>query len=305
MALQSTDYYNNKIAELQQKGVPEAKDYYNQSFIDRMNEARNNIDGLVAEQDRANSVRQNSRDEYNTFVGEMKNYTVHSTEAENKFGVKTALNTYEESKKAVAATQQALNTLPSSINKTSNVVLNQSQRELAFNTAADKYNAALMTQQKMTDTYEKAFQQARENATNMANKLYQQQTDKAQQLNLIWVQNENAFSQAQDRLRQENSRLDMIALDYDMWQLNQHGLALDKYAGELNNLYGELELARKNQMADLQAEVDYHANKVEETKKNWAKKMVEIWHDSKRQAQTPYMGDVVGMGLNFLNAMSR
>lgn len=304
MALQSKTYYRNKISELQQKGVPEAKDFYNQSFIDRMNEARHNIDGLVAEQDRADSVRQNSRDEYNTFVGEMKNYTVYSSEAENKFGVKTALNTYEESKKAVAATQQAINTLPSSINGGSNVVLNQDQRELAFNTAADKYNAALMTQQKMTDTYEKAFQQARENATNMANKLYQQQTDKAQQYNLIWQQNESLFSQTQEKLRQERSRLDMAAIDYDMWQLNQHGLALDKYLGELNTLYGELELVHKNEMADAQARFDYYGNRIEETKQNWAKKMVDIWHESK-QKESPYMGDVVGLGLNFLNAMSK
>lgn len=304
MTLQSASYYQNKITELQSKGVPEAKDFYNQSFIDRMNEARNNIDNLVAEQDRANSVRQNSRDEYNTFVGEMKNYTVYSSEAENKFGVKTALNTYEDSKKAVAATQQALNTLPSSINATSNVVLSQSQRESAFNNAADKLNSTLVTQQKMSDTYEKAFQRAREEATNMANQLYREQATTAQRKNLVWLQHESAFSQAEEKLRQMRAQLDFAAIDYSTWQLNQAGMALDKYNAELNGVYRELELVRQNERADIQAKADYHAEKAQEARESWAKSVADGYYRNKYQ-RGAYMGDVVGLGLNFLNAFSR
>lgn len=101
------------------------------------------------------------------------------------------------------------------------------------------------------------------------------------------------------------SELDLAAIGHSQWQLNKASMALEKYTAELNGLYHELELVRQNERADINARIDYHANKAAEAKQNWAKDMVRAWRDSKRQPQMPYMGDVVGMGLNFLNAMSR
>lgn len=166
------------------------------SFANRIADAQRDIDNLVAEKNRADSKRQQSQDAYNTFFGNMRDYSSLNDEAENEFGVKTAMENYEKSKFAVAAVEQRIDMLPSAINRTSNVVMSQQRRELAFNAAADKWSENMRTQQKQMDVNKDVWDKARANANIYAERLYGEQQDVLKSLALQWSANTGLFQKA-------------------------------------------------------------------------------------------------------------
>lgn len=198
-----------------------ADDFYSQSFVDRINEAQRNIDKAVSERNAADSKRQQSQDAYDTFFGNMRDYSSLQDESENKFGVQTATENYEKSRFAVAATEQAMDALPSSINRNSNVVMSQTRRELAFNTAADKWGATMDTRQKQMDVNKEVWDRARENANAYAEQLYGEQKRDLESLSLQWATNTGLFQQATERVNSAESLKWNIKSDYRDWQWNQ------------------------------------------------------------------------------------
>ena len=117
---------------------PKAESFYNQSFVDKMNEAQANIDNLVAEKDKSWAAYNQSRDDYNAFSGTISSYGEVYNQSKSEFGIEEHRDNYEKSKKALAMAESTLEALPSSINASSNRVLSQSQREARYNTLADK-----------------------------------------------------------------------------------------------------------------------------------------------------------------------
>ena len=198
-----------------------ADDFYNQSFVNRIGEAQRNIDKLVNKRNAVDNKRLQAEDSYNTFFGNMRDYSSLNDEAEDKFGVKTSMENYEKSKYSIAAVEQSLSALPSTINRNSNVVLTQSQRELAYNTAADKWTQKMNTEKQAASQYEQAWKNARENANAYAEKLYGQQKSDLESLSLAWAGQSELWQKTSEQINKAEAFKWQVQSDYRDWQWNQ------------------------------------------------------------------------------------
>lgn len=198
-----------------------ADDFYNQSFVNRIGEAQRNIDELVNKRNAVDSKRLQAEDSYNTFFGNMRDYSSLNDEAEDKFGVKTSMENYEKSKYSIAAVEQSLSALPSTINRNSNMVLTQSQRELAYNTAADKWTQRMNIEKQDASQYEQAWKNARKNANSYAERLYGQQKSDLESLSLAWAGQSELWQKTSEQINAAEQLKWHIQSDYRSWQWNQ------------------------------------------------------------------------------------
>lgn len=198
-----------------------ADDFYDQSFVNRIGEAQRKIDNLANKRKGVEEKRLQAEDAYNTFEGNMRNYSSLNDEAENKYGVKTSMEQYEKSKYSIAAVEQSLSALPSTINRNSNVVLTQSQRELAYNTAADKWTQKMNTEKQAASQYEQAWKNARENANAYAEKLYGQQKSDLESLSLAWAGQSELWQKTSEQINEAEVFKWQVQSDYRDWQWNQ------------------------------------------------------------------------------------
>lgn len=206
-----------------------ADDFSSQSFVDRMNEAQKRIDSLTQEKTVQEEKQQQSEDAYNAFFGNMSHYSKLNDTAEDKYGVTTATNTYENAKQAITATEQMLNALPSTISRTSGVVMSQSRRELAYNTAANAWQKTMETRQAEADTYKTAWENARKQADAYAQALYGEQQNTLSSLMTQWQTNTSILQQKMDAINSQESLKWQISNDYREWQWQQAAIA-NKYA---------------------------------------------------------------------------
>lgn len=265
----NSDYWKSKYDYYMTNQPPKADSYYNQSFVDKMNEARQNIDNLVAEKDKSWGAVQQKQDEVNTFNGQVSDYSQIYNQAQSEFGVTEHQDNYEKSKKALALAESTLKALPSSINANSNQVLTQSQREQAYNLAADRimsYQSNLMAR---TSAYEEVWKQAKKNQADYAQAEIASQYKKLGDFNNAYVQAINNFTTAQQKLTQGKIELQQWQSGYRDWQYGQHQLAnyewlnnlstaLDRY---LDSMQTEMVARETNyQKARQQRETQYKAN---------------------------------------------
>ena len=272
-----------------------ADDFYDQSFVNRIGEAQRKIDNLANKRKGVEEKRLQAEDAYNTFEGNMRNYSSLNDEAENKYGVKTSMEQYEKSKYSIAAVEQSLSALPSTINRNSNVVLTQSQRELAYNTAADKWTQKMNTEKQAASQYEQAWKNARENANAYAEKLYGQQKSDLESLSLAWAGQSELWQKTSEQINEAEVFKWQIKSDYRDWQWNQANIknayaraqaedAFNRYIiqqryesialqEEIDKIMGEAQMAiQKSKERTAQALVDYHFKTQE------AKKTAEIYN---------------------------
>jgi len=198
-----------------------ADDFYDQSFVNRIGEAQKNIDNLVNKRNAVDAKRLQAEDSYNTFFGNMRDYSSLNNEGENEFGVKNAMENYEKSKFSIAAMEQSLSALPSTINRNSNVVLTQSQRELAYNTAADKWTRTMNYEKQGAAKYEQAWKNAREKANAYAEKMYGQQKADLESLSLAWAGQSELWQKTSEQINEAEAFKWQVQSDYRDWQWNQ------------------------------------------------------------------------------------
>lgn len=270
--MSSSSYWDSQYKNLMANRPPSSDSYYNQSFVDRMNEAQRDIDNLVSEKDKSWSAMNQKKDEYDAFSGSMREYNDIYNESKSKFGVEEGQETYEKSKKALALAQSTLDALPSTINASSNRVLTQSQREARYNALADSATRqiGIMTQQ--NSMYEKAWKNARENQATYAKAEMASQYAKLGDFNNAWVSAMNEYDNAVRRIENAKVNLDLIRNDYRMWQTRQWSQAntiwynklnnaLSRYVQALNTEHTLYRLEREKKMADSDAEIAYWMNK--------------------------------------------
>lgn len=245
-----------------------ADSYYNQSFVDRMNRAQENIDNLVSAQNQANSKVESSKDAYDTFKGEMRHYADVNEEQENEFGVQTAFSQYEKSKDAIAATQAMINALPSTINANSNRVLTQSQRDAAFQRQYSGYSKKLTRETSQTSQYEETWKKARENATKASAEIMASEQNKLADFNKAWAAAVDNWYQAQENVRTAQYQKMDIESQYREWQrqeaarerqaaLNEMNLALDAYVASIKN-------ESNMRQADILANIEYRKSRMKD-----------------------------------------
>lgn len=270
--MSSSSYWDSQYKNLMANRPPSSDSYYNQSFVDRMNEAQRDIDNLVSEKDKSWSAMNQKKDEYDAFSGSMREYNDIYNESKSKFGVEEGQETYEKSKKALALAQSTLDALPSTINASSNRVLTQSQREARYNALADRATRqiGIMTQQ--NSMYEQAWKNARENQATYAKAEMASQYAKLGNFNNAWISAMNEYDNAVRRIENAKVNLNLVRNDYRMWQTrqwsqantvwyNQLNNALSRYVQALNTEHTLYRLEREKKMADSDAEIAYWMNK--------------------------------------------
>ena len=270
--MSSSSYWDSQYKNLMANRPPSSDSYYNQSFVDRMNESQRDIDNLVSEKDKSWSAMNQKKDEYDAFSGSMREYNDIYNESKSKFGVEEGQETYEKSKKALALAQSTLDALPSTINASSNRVLTQSQREARYNALADSATRqiGIMTQQ--NSMYEQAWKNARENQATYAKAEMASQYAKLGDFNNAWVSAMNEYDNAVRRIENAKVNLNLIRNDYRMWQTRQWSQAntiwynklnnaLSRYVQALNTEHTLYRLEREKKMADSDAEIAYWMNK--------------------------------------------
>ena len=270
--MSSSSYWDSQYKNLMANRPPSSDSYYNQSFVDRMNEAQRDIDNLVSEKDKSWSAMNQKKDEYDAFSGSMRDYNDIYNESKSKFGVEEGQETYEKNKKALALAQSTLDALPSTINASSNRVLTQSQREARYNALADRATRqiGIMTQQNAM--YEQAWKNARENQATYAKAEMASQYAKLGNFNNAWISAMNEDDNAVRRIENAKVDLNLIRNDYRMWQTRQWSQAntiwynklnnaLSRYVQALNTEHTLYRLEREKKMADSDAEIAYWMNK--------------------------------------------
>lgn len=192
----------------------------------------------------------NYENQYNDAFANRQDYGDLMNQAEEKYNVGNRQQAYEDSARAVAATQQAMLALPSTTNRNSNVVLTQAQRNAALGNQMNKYNTTLASNVQNQAVAQTDFQNALQQAMNLAAGNYQSQQDAlAAQMN----QYQNAYNVANqayaNALNQENLLRDVYAKMYqDEYQHMQNDYQY--WYGNLQDKWKQQEIAAQKYAAD-------------------------------------------------------
>lgn len=196
------------------------------------------------------SAAQNYENAYNEAFNNRQMYGDYMNQAEGKYGVEDAKNTYQNSLRAVAATNQAMSALPSTTNANSGVVLNQAQRNAALSNQMNKYQNTLASWQQQNAVDQSALNVALQQAAQLAAGNYQSQQDA---LTAQMNQYQNAYNIAnqtyQNALQQENLLRDVYAKMYkDEYQHMQSDYQY--WYGNLQDKWKQQEIAAQKYAAD-------------------------------------------------------
>ena len=296
-------YWNSQYNYYLANKPPKAESYYNQSFVDRMNEAQKKIDNLVAEKDKSWAALGQKQDEYDAFSGSMKSYEDAYGSAENEFGVKQAQDTYEKSKEALALAESTLSALPSQINASSNRVLTQSQREARYNALANKQMAYRDNLLARSSAYEDVWKKARESQAEYAKAEIASQQSKLGAYNNAYVSAMNEYSAASKRETQARIELNDIKDQYRTWQNDKWSYenqiwyknlstALDRYAQALSTEMTIRSANLQKQIADSEALSSYNLQKSRERLGN---AIARSYYASEEAEKTKALGNAEGL----------
>lgn len=231
-------YWNSQYNYYMNNQPPKPESYYNKDFVDRINEARANIDNLVAEKDKSWAATGQKQDEYNAFQGTMSTYNEVYTQSKSQFGIEEHQDNYEKSKKALALAESTLSALPSSINSSSNRVLTQGQREARYNALSDKYMSYRNNLLARSSAYEEVWKKARENQALYASREIAGQQSKLEGYNNAFVKAMNKYDQAEKNLTEGKVALAEWESRYRNWQYQQYQ---NEYTVWFNNMSNALD----------------------------------------------------------------
>lgn len=262
--MSSSAYWDSQYRYYMNNQPPKAESYYNQSFVDKINEAQRNIDNLVKEKDKSWAASNQAQDDYKAFHGSMSSYNEVYTQSKSEFGIEEHRENYEKSKKALALAESTLSALPSSINSSSNRVLTQSQREQRYNALADKQVAYRDNLLARSSAYEDVWKQARQNQADYAKAEMASQWGKLGDYNNAWLNSLNEYYDAEKRLTEGQTELRRWQSNYRDWQykqwdnantvwFNNMSAALDRYVEALNTELAMREAAVTRNRADTNA----------------------------------------------------
>jgi hypothetical protein len=252
------NYWKGQLDRLQANPPKSHENFYNQSFVDRMNEAQKNIDGLVAEKDKSWAATQQAQNDYETFKGSVRRYSDVYEENKAKFGVEQKEYDYEKSKEALLQIDRTMKMLPSSINRNAEVRLSQAEREQAYNKQMDTYNKMMETQTTNSEVFKDVWNKAREAQTEATNREIGNQYSELNIKNNYWITKMNEFNAAEEKWRQARIEKQMIGSDYRMWQLNQQNAELYRYQQELSNALKRYSAAMETQIYQNEKNMEGH-----------------------------------------------
>lgn len=253
-------YWSSKIDYYSANQPPKAESFYNQSFVDKMNEAQANIDNLVAEKDKSWAAYNQSRDDYNAFSGTISSYGEVYNQSKSEFGIEEHRDNYEKSKKALAMAESTLSALPSTINASSNRVLTQAQREARYNTLADRdmsYRDNLLAR---SSAYEEVWKNARQNQAAYVQAELATQYSKLDGYNNAYLDAINEYTNAGKRLTQGKIELMDWQEQYRKWKYNQSDREFIIWLNNLNSAVSRFSEALNTEMVERTTRLDNSLN---------------------------------------------
>ncbi len=181
-------------------------------------------------------------------------------QAEGKYGVEDAKNTYQKSLQAIAATNQAMNALPSTINSNSNVVLSQAQRNAALGNQMNKYQNTLSSWQQANAVDQSALNTALQQSQNLADRnLAQQQQNIANNMNMYQTALQNAAQTYNQALQEQNILRNIYSQMYnDEYQHQQQDY--NYWYANLQDKWKQQELEAEKYKADAEMRVQQFLN---------------------------------------------
>lgn len=199
-----------------------------------------------------------------------KNQTAYNdlmAQAEGKYGVEDAKNTYQKSLQAIAATNQAMNALPSTISSNSNVVLSQAQRNAALGNQMNKYQNTLSSWQQANAVDQSALNTALQQASQLAQGNYaQQQQNIANSMNMYQTALQNAAQTYNQALQEQNILRNIYSQMYeDEYQHNQQDY--NYWYANLQDKWKQQELEAQKYAADAGMRVQQYLRNLQEQDK--------------------------------------
>jgi hypothetical protein len=279
--MSDVNYWEGQLDRLQANPPKSHENFYNQSFVDRMNEAQKNIDGLVAEKDKSYSAYQQAQNDYETFKGSVRRYSDVYEENKAKFGVEQKEYDYEKSKEALLQIDRTMKMLPSSINRNAEVRLSQAEREQAYNKQMDTYNKMMETQTTNSEVFKDVWNKAREAQTEATNREIGNQYSELNIKNNYWITKMNEFNAAEEKWRQARLEKQMIGSDYRMWQLNQQNAELYRYQQELSKALKRYSAALEEQIYQQERNPESAAKFNDKFNEDLAQGLIDIYYAGK------------------------
>lgn len=242
---------------------------YSHEFQPQIQNQNTNVNSQYSQYNTDRQTAQNYEDAYNTDFANRQNYGAFMDEAEGKYGVDTAKNAYQDSLRAVAATNQAMNALPSTINANSGVVLNQAQRNAALGNQMGKYQNTLASWQQQNAVDQSALNLSLQQAAQLAAGNYQSQQDA---LNAQMAQYQNAYANAQQTYQQAIAEQNILRQIYNQMYQDEYQHMQNDYQywyGNLQDKWKQQEIAAQKYAADAALRVEQYRNQNQKTYKNW------------------------------------
>lgn len=143
-------------------------DDYTHNFNERIGEQTGKVESQYGQYASDRESAQAQRQAYQDAFANQSAYGDLLGAAEDKYGVGDRRGSYEQSMRAIAATNQAMNALPSTINANSERVLTQAQKNAALGNQMTKYQNTLSSWQGQNATDAAMYQAAMDEARNLA-----------------------------------------------------------------------------------------------------------------------------------------
>lgn len=286
-------YWDSQINYYLSTQPPKAESYYNKDFATKINEARQNIDNLVAEKDKSWAATGQRQDDYDAFRGSMSTYGEVYKQSKREFGVEEHQENYEKSKKALALAESTLSALPSSINSSSNRVLTQQQREARYNTLADRAMSYRDNLQAKTSAYEEVWKNAREQQATYAKAEMAGQYGKLSDYNNAYITAMNQYMKSEERLTQGKAELFEWESAYRDWQFNRWQYENDIWLKNLSSALARYTEALNTEMVmrqteRMKAQADMDARSAYDEKDRLAQSLVDSYYAGKRAKSNVY-----------------
>lgn len=260
------------------------RDNYSHDFQGQINDYTGKANEQYNQYETDRSNAQNYENAYNEAFENRAEYGDLLDAAEGKYGVDAAKNTYQNSLRAIAATNQAMSALPSTTNANSNVVLSQAQRQAALGNQMSKYQNTLSSWQQQNATDQAALNIALQQAAQRAAGNYQSQQDAlTAQMNRYQTAYNIANQTYQNALSQENLLRDAYAKMYADEQAHMQN-EYQYWYGNLQDKWKQQEIAAQKYAADSAMRVQQYVQQKQDERDAAARAQAEADREARERA---------------------
>lgn len=259
-------------------------DNYSHDFKNQINDYTGKANEQYNQYKSEYAQGQNYQNAFDDAFNNRQTYGDFLAAAEADKGVNDAREAYDASARAVAATQQAMNTLPSTVNANSNVVLNQAQRMAALGNQMNKYQNSLASHALAQQTTQQAYQNVLNEALNLASGNYQTQQDALSLARNRYLDQFNLANQAySNALNQENLLRDAYAKMYADEQAHMQN-EYQYWYGNLQDKWKQQEIAAQRYAADSAMRVQQYVQQKQDERDAAARAQAEADREARERA---------------------